>query len=92
MFEYDNEVMAAAEELDKYDFTEILRSCYDNGVRDFWDIYDKILEKHKELEDVDGAFDKMSSDEIMEYLNDRYDVKFDEVITHRMRYRWNYKR
>lgn len=86
MFEYDKYAKAAAEELDKYDFTEILSSCYDEGLRDFWDILDKIIEKHEELDVNDGALDNLSSDEIMDYLSTRYNVRFDEIITYRMRY------
>lgn len=86
MFEYDKYAKAAAEELDKYDFTEILSSCYDEGLRDFYDILDKIIEEHKELDVDDGALDNLASDEIMDYLSARYDVRFDEIVTYRMRY------
>ena len=86
MFEYDKYAKAAAEELDKYDFTDILSSCYDEGLRDFYNILDKIIEEHKELDIDDGALDNLSSDEIMDYLSARYNVTFDEITTYRMRY------
>ena len=86
MFEYDKYAKAAAEELDKYDFTEILSWCYDNHLCEFGDIVDKIIEEHKELDVNDGALDNLSGDEIREYLSERYNVRFDEIITYRMRY------
>ena len=86
MFEYDEYSKAAAEELDKYDFNEILSSCYDDNANSLWEIVDKIIEKFPELYDGDGALDNLSSDEIMEYLSERYNVRFEEIITYHMYY------
>lgn len=86
MFEYDECSKAAAKELDKYDFTEILSSCYDNEKNGLWDVIDAIIEKHNELDVDDGALDNLSSDEIMEYLSKRYNVRFESIITYRMYY------
>jgi len=87
MFEYDKFSKAAAEELDKYDFTEILSDCYDSGLRDSWDIRCRIADKHSELDVDDGALDNLSNDEFMEYLSKRYNVRFEEVVTYRMWYK-----
>ena len=87
MFEYDKFSKAAAEELDKYDFTEILSECYDNDLRSPWDIRYRIADKHSELDVDDGALDNLSNDEFMEYLSKRYNVRFEEVITYRMWYK-----
>lgn len=86
MFEYDKYAKAAAEELDKYDFTEILSSCYDNHENSLWEIIDRIIETFPELDVDDGAIDNLSGDEIMEYLSERYNVRFEEITTYRMYY------
>ena len=78
---------AAAEELDKYDFTEILSECYDNDLRSPWDIMERIVDKYAEFGFIDGALDNLSNDEFMEYLTERYPIKFEEVVTYRMWYK-----
>lgn len=84
MFEYDKDSQKAAEELDKYDLTQVLSDCYDNGTVEAWDIqHEGILVKYPELED---AMDNLTLDEFIEYIQKRYNVVFDEVITYRMRY------
>lgn len=89
MFEYDDASRKAAETLDKYDFTDILSECYDKGIRDPWDIlHREILARHPELE---AAADNLSTDEFMEYLCDKYHVRFEEVVSYRMWYNPRYK-
>ena len=89
MFEYDDASSRAADTLDKYDLTDILSGCYDIGWRDPWDILHKgILARHPELED---AADNLSMDEFMEYLCNKYHVRFEEVISYRMWYNPLYK-
>ena len=83
---YDTYVRPHVNKLNKYDFTEILSDCYDKGKNDFEDIKDEILERYKELDDEDSPFYYLSNDEIMSYLSDRYNVKFDEIVMYRMRY------
>lgn len=84
MFDYDKAASKAASVLDKYDLTEVLSECYDSGYRDPWDIQEKgIVAKFPELEDV---LDDLSQDEFMEYLCDRYSVRFEEVVSYRMSY------
>ena len=87
MFEYDFISHNAAEELDKYDFTDLLHYCYDNGLRNPWDIADVMISEHNELGAEDGAIDCLSIDEFIEYLSERYNVCFEEVITYRMWYK-----
>lgn len=88
MFEYDKNAEKAAKELDKYDFTKILNSCYDNRKKDLWDIVDKIIEEFPEL-DVDcGALDNLSGDEIMEYLSEKYNIGFYEITKYQMYYKY----
>jgi hypothetical protein len=84
MFEYDENAKLASEELDNYDFTGILSLCYDNGLREPWDIRCRIEDEYTELED---ALDNLSNDEFMEYLSKRYNVEFKEIITYSMWYR-----
>ena len=82
MFEYDIGAFLAADKLDEYDFTDTLRYCSDNRFNDSWEIRDEIIEEHKELEEY---LDNLSNDEFMEYLEERYNVKFEVVVTYRMR-------
>lgn len=84
MFEYDIHAKHAAEELDKYNFTEILHYCYHNGLRNPWDIADVMISEYEELGVEDGAIESLSIDEFTEYLSERYNVWFEEVITYRM--------
>jgi hypothetical protein len=82
MFDYDLASEKAAETLDAYDLSELLLQCYDVGWVDPWDIRERaILVKHPELADV---LDELSTDEFMEYLTKRYNVRFEEVISYRM--------
>lgn len=84
MFEYDDAARLAAEALDRYDLTEILSECYDKGIREPWDILNKgILSRYPELEDT---IDNLSTDEFMEYLCEKYHVRFEEIISYRMWY------
>lgn len=82
MFEYDMDAFLAANKLNEYDFTDTLRYCYGYGLTNSWHIREKIIEEHKELEEY---LDNLSNDEFMDYLSERYNVKFEEVVTYRMR-------
>lgn len=84
MFEYDAAAMIAANKLDEYDLTEILKDCYKSKIREAWIIKDKISDSIKELEQ---HLDDLSLYEFMDYLCDRYPVSFEEVCTYRMWYR-----
>ncbi|MGN0246512.1 MAG: hypothetical protein ACI4DK_11200 [Lachnospiraceae bacterium] len=83
MFEYDEASQKAAEKLDNYDLTNILSWCYDASWRDPWDIKQKIQIEYPELDDI---LDDLSSDEFMEYLSKKYNVRFEEIISYRMWY------
>ena len=87
MFEYDIYAQHAAEELDKYDFTDLLRYCYDNGYVNPWDIADVMISEYNERGVEDGAIESLSLDEFIEYLSERYNIGFEEVITYRMWYK-----
>ena len=81
MFEYDEATNKAAKVLDEYDLTDFLSECGNSGCTNLLDIQEKVVEKFGELETV---MDDMTSDEFMEYLCKRYNVKFAEEITYRM--------
>ena len=83
MFEYDTGARVAAEKLDKYDLTEILRLSYDSGYRDPDSIIDNIILNHKELK---SEFANLTKYEFMKYLCERYPVRFEEVPKYRMWY------
>lgn len=85
MFEYDEDSKKAAQKLDEYDFTDILKSCFDSDIRDAYDIRNFIGEKHyPELEDT---LADLTESEWIEYLEARYPVRFEEVVRYRMWYR-----
>lgn len=85
MFEYDLYAQIAAATLDEYDFTETLRSCYEQGMRTPFEIADEIENKYGGA--CVEAIDDLDMYEVMEYLSDRYNVRFEEVITYRMCYK-----
>ena len=84
---YTKEIKAAKEQLDKYDFTELLNYCYDNDLREIWDIIDKVIVTYPELDALDGAFDYLDHHEFMDYLNEKYNIRFEEVVKYRMWYK-----
>ena len=84
MFDYDEDSKRAAEKLDGYDFTEILRSCFDSWLRDPYEIRNCISEHHPELDD---ALSDLTESEWIEYLEKRYPVSFEEIVRYRMWYR-----
>ena len=81
MFEYDPDVQKAAEQLDTYDFTDILIECYDTGERGIYEMIDKMSDRYPGAEE---CLAELSSDEFMEYLCSKYHVQFDEVITYKL--------
>jgi len=84
MFEYDEDAKMASEELDKYNFKYILGLCYDSDIRDPYDIKDYIISSLPELEEI---LEYLTEDEWMEYLTERYPIRFEEIIKYRMYYR-----
>lgn len=84
MFEYDYDAMKAAEKLDQYNFKDILSDCYDNDMRNPERIRNIIEFRYKELI---YDLDNLTNDEFIEYLEARYPVRFEEVVTYRMWYR-----
>ena len=82
MFDYCQEAKKAVEELDKYDLSDILKQCYEIGWRDPWDIGERgIIGQYPELE---GSVHALDLDELMEYLMEKYPVRFSERISYAM--------
>lgn len=82
MFDYCQEAKKAVEELEKYDLSDILKQCYEIGWRDLWDIGERgIIGKYPELE---GSVHALDLDELMEYLMEKYPVRFSERISYAM--------
>lgn len=82
MFDYCQEAKKAVEELDKYDLSDILKQCYEIGWRDTWNIREHgIIGKYPELE---GSVHALALDELMEYLMEKYPVRFSERISYAM--------
>lgn len=88
--DYDKIVQLAKEKLDKYDFTELLSDCYDLGLNDIYEIIDSIdsiLYQYLEFDEDGTPLDDLNTDEIMEYLSKKYNVKFVEQTHYYMRYK-----
>ena len=86
MFDYDKETQSAAKVIDKYDLSGYLESCYLYGPRDPWDIREHIASNSIPFEmDLFDALHILSTDEFIEYLEKRYDVQFEEIISYQMR-------
>ncbi len=82
MFDYCQEAKKAVAELDKYDLSDILKQCYEIGWCDPWDIGEHgIIGKYPELE---GSVHALDLDELMEYLMEKYPVRFSERISYAM--------
>lgn len=88
MFEYDKESMNAAKALDRYDLLGVLSSCYTSGRRDPSDIQEEITRRFVELKTI---IEDLTLDEFMEYLSNRYNIWFEEVISYRLSYVQNKK-
>lgn len=85
MFEYDVNAKAAAEELDKHDLTNTLILCWKIGAEDPYAIKQEI--QNEAVPNSIALFDaveELSPDELMEYLTQKYDVRFEEVVSYRM--------
>jgi len=85
--EYEKIVQAAKDKLDEYDFTDLLSDCYDLGRKDIYEIIDSILDKYPELDEDGTPLDDLGTDEIMEYLSQKYSVEFMEQTHYYMRYK-----
>lgn len=76
MFDYDPELKRAAEVLDKYDLSIVLK---DRGLVDIYDLVEVITDEFPQTE-VEDALDLFSADEVADYLVDRYHMRMSEVI------------
>lgn len=76
MFDYDPVCKAAVEVLDKYDLSLAFR---DRGKVNTYDLAEIIMNEFPVGEVVD-AVDNLSSDEIADYLVDRYNMCQSEII------------
>ncbi len=78
MFEYDIDSMLAAQKLDEYDLSSALNQCARNRWCHLQDIREWIgTNVYPELNEVLG---ELSDNELICYLEERYDVSFEEVF------------
>lgn len=84
---YEQYLKPAIEELNQYDFSDLLDDCDCEGLNEIRDIFAEIEEQYPELAEDDHALDRMSNNELMEYLCNHYPVRFEEHITYHMRYK-----
>lgn len=82
MFEYDVYAAKAAEVLDTYDFAEDVTYCLENGVTLSYEVREYLEQKHGE--EVKDAFEYFNPDEFMVYMTARYNVLWQEQISHHM--------
>ena len=85
LFTYDVMSNLAASILDKYDFNKELEFCRHASIpniRDAWNVREYILDMNNE--EVEFALDELSLDEFMEYMNDRYNIRWEVIITYKM--------
>ena len=78
------EIEAAKKQLDKYDFSNELRYCLENGLNELNSIIDRLIEVYPELESDDSPFDYLDDGEFMDYLMEVYNVRFKDVVTYNM--------
>ena len=82
MFEYDKDASMAVEKLDKYEFYDLLKSCYYDSTNEVDEVRDRIISEYPELESI---LDDLSDYELMEYLSETYNsVSFREVTTYEL--------
>lgn len=83
MFEYDELSSNAVKILDKYNLEDEILQCKKRGYLDPYDIRDYIQMLTSNLELID-ALEELSLDEFMEYLTERYKIRWQEIISYRM--------
>lgn len=82
MFDYSKCAREAVEKLDQYDFSDIISRYYKNkDLVNQYDIEEIISLNFPELEDT---FECLTYDEIMEYFEKRYTIRFVEEIKYKM--------
>lgn len=82
MFEYDEDSCNAALVLDRYNLESSLEYCRKHGYLSLYEIEEVLKEQHGYK--VESALEHFSEDEFMEYLRNRYNVRFSEIITYKM--------
>ena len=73
MFDYDENAKKAAQVLDQYNFTAILKECHIVSIHE---IIDQLTQYN---ENVADALDDLSSDEVASYLHQRYGMHIQEI-------------
>ena len=73
MFDYDENAKKAAQVLDQYNFTSMLKDCYGVSI---YEIIDQLTQYN---ENVADALNDLSSDEVADYLYQRYGMYVQEV-------------
>lgn len=82
MFQYDQSANTAAKVLDGYDFAEDIQWCRNAKWLSPWEIEQRLTSMYGE--EVEDAISDLSSDEFMEYLSKRYDVRFVKETSYKM--------
>lgn len=74
MFGYDKLSESAANTLDSYDFTQLLKECSNMDVSDIREVLKQVSSQ------VDDALQELSEDELCEYLRERYRMEVSEIV------------
>lgn len=83
MFEYDELASNAAKILDKYNLEDEILQCRTIKCLDPYGIRNHIEAFTNDFELID-ALEELSLDEFMEYLTEKYGIRWEEVISYRM--------
>lgn len=75
MFEYDAESMAAAEMLNKYDLTDVLKNIHGADVYEVLDCLDELGN-----DEISESIHNLTTDEFVTYLETRYKMRSEEVV------------
>lgn len=73
MFDYDEESKKAAETLDKYDLTSILKGCHGTDIYDVEELIKNYGDETCE------AVENLSDYELADYLHQRYGMTIQEI-------------
>lgn len=85
MFEYDTSSQQAAEYLDSLDLKARLIQCWEMGKTEVHDLKQSLVAltfEPTEKEALEVALEELTADEFLDYLYERYKIRYYEEITY----------
>lgn len=80
MFLYSDEIKVVVETLDKYDFSKVIQECRSQDNRDPSYLQDAAIPAA--FPELESVLEDLTTDEFMDYIQDRYNVRFTEITTY----------